>query len=75
MHLVKDANFTDTEITFNQPVFAKVENKRLFDLSVAEAGPSFIQAGLITETELEELLLEMRRLADDESVVAIFPRM
>jgi len=75
MHLVMDANFKDPEITFNQPVFARGENKRLFDLSVAEAGPSFIQAGLITETELEELLIEMRRLADDESVVAIFPRM
>jgi len=75
LHLVKDANFLDPQIAFNQPVFAKGENKRLFDLSVAEAGPSFVQAGLITETELEELLLEMRRLADDETVLAIFPRM
>jgi SAM-dependent methyltransferase len=74
LHLVIDANFADPEITFNQPVFAKGENKRLLDLSVAEAGPSFIKAGLISENELEDLLVEMRRLADDDSVVAMLPR-
>jgi hypothetical protein len=43
-------------------------------LSVAEAGPAFIGAGLITSWELDRTLIEMRRLAGDESVLAVMPR-
>jgi hypothetical protein len=54
---------------------ARGETKRLLDLSVAEAGPSFVKAGLITDEELRQTLTEMRRLADDETVLALMPRM
>jgi SAM-dependent methyltransferase len=74
-HLVRAAGFPSPEITFNQPVLARGENKRLLELSVAEAGPAFVDAGLITAAELESTLVEMRRLADDESVLAVMPRM
>jgi len=74
-HLVLNAKFSQVEISFNQPVFAKGENKRLLELSVAEAGPSFVAAGLISPEELETSLQEMRRLADDEKVLALMPRM
>jgi len=74
LHLVANANFSEPEISFNQPVFAKGDHKRLLDLSVAEAGPSFVKAGLITNEELSDLLIEMRRLANDVSVIAILPR-
>jgi SAM-dependent methyltransferase len=74
-HLVQDAGFPAPEITFNQPVLARGENKRLLELSVAEAGPAFIEAGLITAEELGRTLAEMRRLAEDESVLAVMPRM
>ena len=74
LHLVLDANFPEPEITFNQPVFCRGECKHLLDLSVAEAGPSFVSAGLITDDELKELLVDMRRLAEDDRVVAILPR-
>jgi SAM-dependent methyltransferase len=73
--MVQAAGFTAAEITFNQPVLARGENKRFLDLSVAEAGPAFIGAGLITSEELERTLIEMRRLARDESVLAIMPRL
>jgi SAM-dependent methyltransferase len=73
--MVLDANFSDPQITFNQPVFASGEKKRLLELSVAEAGPSFVAAGLISPDALEQLLAEMRRLADDETVLALMPRM
>jgi SAM-dependent methyltransferase len=74
-HLVQAAGFQATEITFNQPVLARGENKRLLELSVAEAGPAFIDAGLITAEELERTLEEMRRLKADGSVLAVMPRM
>jgi SAM-dependent methyltransferase len=73
--MVLGANFSQAEIVFNQPVFAKGENKRLLELSVAEAGPAFVAAGLISNEELQHSLNEMRRLADDEKVLALMPRM
>jgi len=73
--MVQAADFSEVEITMNQPVFAHGENKRLMELSVAEAGPSFIAAGLITKAQLDETLAEMRRLSEDRTVLAIFPRM
>jgi SAM-dependent methyltransferase len=74
-HLVRDAGFAAPEVRFNQPVLARGENKRLLELSVAEAGPAFVEAGLITAEALEGTLAEMRRLTDDESVLALMPRM
>jgi ubiquinone/menaquinone biosynthesis C-methylase UbiE len=73
--MVQDAGFPEPEISFNQPVKARGENKRLLELSVAEAGPAFIDAGLITAGELERTLVEMRCLASDGSVLAVMPRM
>jgi SAM-dependent methyltransferase len=74
-HMVFAANFSQPEITFNQPVFAEGENKLLLELSVAEAGPAFIAAGLITPYDLAQTLTEMRELAEDETVIAVMPRM
>jgi SAM-dependent methyltransferase len=73
--MVLDAGFAQPEMTLNQPVFASGENKRLLELSVAEAGPSFVQAGLLTNEELTQTVIEMRRLNEDETVVALMPRM
>jgi SAM-dependent methyltransferase len=74
-HLVLGAGFPAPEITFNQPALARGENKRLLELSVAEAGPAFVSAGLITAEELERTLAEMRRLSEDGTVLAVMPRM
>jgi SAM-dependent methyltransferase len=74
-HLVLAAGFPAPEVTFNQPVVARGEDKRLLELSVAEAGQAFIGAGLVTAAELERTLVEMRRLSADETVLAVMPRM
>jgi SAM-dependent methyltransferase len=73
--MVLAANFPNPQINFNQPVIAQGENKRLLELSVAEAGPSFVAAGLITNEELSDTLQKMRQLAEDKSVLALMPRM
>jgi hypothetical protein len=73
--MVLAADFSEPEITYNQPVAARGENKRLLELSVAEAGSAFVEAGLITNEELDNTLVEMRRIAEDETVLAIMPRM
>jgi SAM-dependent methyltransferase len=74
-HMVQAAGFPAPEITFNQPVRPRGETKRLLELSVAEAGPAFVEAGLITADELESTLIEMRRLNADDTVLAVMPRM
>ena len=73
--MVLAAGLPTPQITFNQPVVARGEHKRFLELSVAEAGPAFISAGLITSRELHRTLVGMRRLAGDESVLAVMPRM
>jgi SAM-dependent methyltransferase len=67
-HMVQAAGFLAPEVTFNQPVRARGENKRFLELSAAEAG-------LITAEELESTLAETRRLSADETVLAVMPRM
>jgi SAM-dependent methyltransferase len=73
--LVQAAGFPAPEISFNQPVRARGKSKRFLELSVAEAGPAFVEAGLITAEELERTLAEMRRLSTDEAVLAVMPRL
>jgi SAM-dependent methyltransferase len=73
--MVLAAGFPAPEITVNQPVVARGENKRFLELSVAEAGPAFIDAGLITAEALASTLAEMRRLNGDGTVLAVMPRM
>jgi len=73
--MVLAAEFSSPEITFNQPVVARGDNKRFLEWSVAEAGPAFLAAGLVTGDELARLLGDMQRIADDETVLALMPRM
>jgi SAM-dependent methyltransferase len=73
--MVLAAGFPAPAITFNQPVVARGEPKRFLELSVAEAGPAFIEAGLITAEALDRTLAAMRRLNADGTVLAIMPRM
>ena len=46
--MILAANFSSPEITFHQPVVARGESKRFLEWSVAEAGPAFVAAGLLT---------------------------
>src|SRR5262249_23424167 len=73
--VAEGGGFPAREIAFSEAVLARGENKRFLELSVAEAGPAFVEAGLITVEELESTLVEMRRLNADETVLAVMPRM
>lgn len=73
--MVRKAGFPAPEVAFNQPVRSRGEGKRLLELSVAEAGPAFVGAGLVTAEELDLMLAEMRRANADESILAVMPRM
>jgi SAM-dependent methyltransferase len=73
--MVRAAGFSPANVAFNQPAFVRGAEKRLLELSVAEAAPAFVEEGLISEDALREGLQAMQRLAWDETVLAIMPRM
>ena len=73
--MAQAAGFPEPEVTFNQPAVARGEAKRFLELSVAEAGPAFIEAGLITAEALDQTLVEMRCRTADGNVLAVMPRM
>src|SRR5262249_9218277 len=73
-HMVLAAGFPAPEITFNQPAIARGENKRMLELSVAEAGPAFVEAGVSTAEARGGLIDERWRMNMDETVWALMPR-
>ncbi|HSE44585.1 MAG TPA: methyltransferase domain-containing protein [Gemmatimonadales bacterium] len=73
--MVMAAGFSSPDIAFNQPAFARGEEKRFLELSIAEAGPALVEAGLVTPQALRNVLLAMEIAAADETVIAIMPRM
>jgi ubiquinone/menaquinone biosynthesis C-methylase UbiE len=72
---IREAGFVFPEVTLNQPVRSRGEAKRLLELSVVEAGPAFVAAGLLSASDLQRAHDEMRRVTEDESVLALMPRM
>ena len=46
----------------------------LLKWSVEEAGPTFVQAGLITPEELQEIIAEMEDAVSNPDVLALAPR-
>src|SRR6185369_13090865 len=51
--MVLSAGFENASICYNQPVASQGEPKRLLELSVAEAGPALVEAGLISAAALK----------------------
>ena len=74
-HLVKNAGFCDADLEIHQPAILRGESRFLLNWSVEEAGPAFIDAGLITRRQLERTLSEMQAAVDDPEVVVLMPSM
>jgi len=74
-HMVKDAGFVDPRIEIHQPAGCRDHNGVLLTSSVAEAGPAFVSAGLITRRELDLTLAEMAAAANNPDVLVLSPRM
>jgi hypothetical protein len=50
-------------------------NRSLMKWSVEEAGPTFVDAGIITPGDLTRTLAEMQDAIDDPEVLILAPRM
>ena len=74
-HMVKAAGCLEPEIEIHQPAIARGEDRLLLKWSVEEAGPAFIQAGLVTRAELDGILADMERDTQNLDILALGPRM
>lgn len=74
-HLVREAGFADPQIEIHQPASCAGDSGLLLARSVAEAGPAFVSAGLITARDLNRTVDEMESAAFNPDVLALAPRM
>jgi len=73
--LVRDTGFVDSQIEIHQPAGCQGDHGDLLVSSIAEAGPAFVAAGIITAPQLEDLLQEMRAAIADPNLLVLTPRM
>ncbi len=64
-----DAGFSRVEVRLNQPAYLRGEEKRLWEHTFAEAAPSIVRTGVVTQEALDALLVEMSEAAADERVM------
>jgi SAM-dependent methyltransferase len=74
-HLVAQAGFSIIGLKVHQPAERAGLSGLLLKWSVEEAGPAFVDAGLITDEELQRTILEMDSALRDPDVLALAPRM
>jgi ubiquinone/menaquinone biosynthesis C-methylase UbiE len=74
-HMVIDAGFEDVGVEIHQPAITGGENRFFLKWSVEEAGPTFVDAGIITQERLENTLVEMQEAIEDTEVLILAPRM
>ena len=73
--MVVDAGFSDISLKVHQPADRDGNMGLLMKWTAEEAGPAFVGAGLVAPDDLEWLLAEMERAANNPDVLAIGPRM
>lgn len=74
-HMVRDAGFSDVSVDIHQPAITRGENRLFLKWSVEEAGPTFVDAGIVTAERLQQTLAEMQKAIDDPDVLILAPRM
>jgi SAM-dependent methyltransferase len=74
-HMVRSVGFPNVNIEIHQPASTGGDIGTLLQMSVAEAGPAFVDAGITTYEQLEQALDEMQEALDDPDVLILAPRM
>jgi hypothetical protein len=66
-----EAGFGRPEVSFDMPAYMRGPEKRLWELTFAEAKPAIVRAGVTTAQEMDEVLAQMRIEAEDETTVMV----
>jgi SAM-dependent methyltransferase len=72
--LFRDAGFGQPEVEVNQVARLRGEEKRFWELTLREAAPAILAAHACTSEELDSVCGEMRRVAEDESILLMLAR-
>jgi len=72
--LFREAGFGRPEVKVNQIAVLRGEEKRLWELTIREAAPAILAAHASTPEELDAICEEMRRIAQDESILLMLAR-
>ncbi len=67
--LFRSTGLANPQVSFDQPVYAAGEEKRIWEYTFLEAAPAMIQAGLVRPAELEKLTQELVAVARDETIM------
>jgi SAM-dependent methyltransferase len=73
-HLVTRVGFVRLLVRIHQPAGVGGDVARLLKMSVEEAGPAFIQEGLITPARLNRALADMQEAFENPDVLALGPK-
>ncbi|MEP6540248.1 MAG: class I SAM-dependent methyltransferase, partial [Bryobacteraceae bacterium] len=74
-HIVANAGFSALGMKVHQPAERAGASGLLLKWSVEEAGPAFVDAGIITNTQLKHTLSHMAKAVVDPNVLSFAPRM
>lgn len=74
-HMVKAAGIADPELEIHQPAVIRGDARSFLKWSVEEAGPAMVNAGLLSQAELERTLTDMQAAVEDLNVLILPPRM
>ena len=66
-----EAGFGRPEVSFETPVYMRGPEKRLWELTFAEAGPAMVRAGVATAGEVDEVAAQMKIEAEDETTLMV----
>jgi ubiquinone/menaquinone biosynthesis C-methylase UbiE len=66
-----DAGFQRPEVSFDMPVYMRGPEKRLWELTFAEAGPAMVRAGVASAEEVDDLAAQIKREAEDETTLMV----
>ena len=74
-HLVKRVDFKDIEVAIYQPAYSRGRERVFLKWSIEEAGEGLISAGVLTRSELEQILDQMQSASDNPDILVLMPRM
>jgi SAM-dependent methyltransferase len=73
-HMVIGAGFSDVSVDIHQPAITRGVNRNFLKWSVEEAGPMFVDAGIVTQERLDHTLAGMQEAIEDPGVLILGPR-
>jgi ubiquinone/menaquinone biosynthesis C-methylase UbiE len=68
------AGFSQPNVRVNQLPFLRGDEKRFWEMTLREAAPAILAAGVSTPDELDSVCKEMQAIANDESILLMLAR-